>query len=328
MLFGWGNLRLRVNRAVAVMEHGGSLPDAIRASRGLFGRPEELLARVGLESGRLAEGLRLAVEQRRSRRLLRSAFLNKFLYIWTILLLLAIAAIAMAIVFAPRILRICADFDADPPRMLSLINAYASRWFDSPGPNPQPGLFAQLLNIPIGFFGVHALLLIFLLGFLVLLLASLDLRWSIVPGLDRIFRQQERSLFLRSLALGIEGKRPLAGLLAAMVQWHHRSWIRSRLVRAYGGIAAGQSWCEALRSSGLVRRPEADLLSAAERAGNLPWALRELADSGDRRFLNRVRTWTQLLYTAAMLAIGALILLFALAYFPPLILLIERTAEL
>lgn len=335
MFFGWGNLRRKVNRAAEALEGGVSLPDTIRGCRGLFGRQEELLVRVGLESGRLAEGLRLASDQRRSRRLLRSAFLNKLLYTWTILFFLTIAAIMLSFLFAPRMLRICADFGVQSPAPLSMIDAYASKWFEysffsSPdGSRGRQGSGAILAMIEhlMGNPTFLAILSIYLLGYLVLLLMSLDLRSSIVPGLDRIFRQQERSLVQRSLALGIEGKRPLAPLLAALVQWHHRSWIRSRLVRTYGGIASGQYWCEALRSSGLIGRREADLLSSAERAGNLPWAFRELADAGDRRFLNRVRAWTQLLYVAALLAIGALVLLFALAYFPPLIHLIERMNE-
>ena len=74
-------------------------------------------------------------------------------------------------------------------------------------------------------------------------------------------------------------------------------------------------------------RADAALLASAERVGNLPWAMRETADSGERRLAYRLVAVGQVFQTLAILAMGGLVLLFTITYFSPLVTLIEAMSR-
>ena len=75
------------------------------------------------------------------------------------------------------------------------------------------------------------------------------------------------------------------------------------------------------------RRNDAAVLASAQRVGNLDWALRELAESSDRRLGYRLQFWLQLIFPLIVLAVGALVFLLAVAYFLPLVTLITKLAQ-
>ena len=89
----------------------------------------------------------------------------------------------------------------------------------------------------------------------------------------------------------------------------------------------GREWWRCLRWQGLIRTSEAAVLESAQRAGNLPWALRELAESGERQTIYRLQAWSQALFPLIVISLGGLVFLLAVAYFSPLIALIQELAE-
>ena len=89
-------------------------------------------------------------------------------------------------------------------------------------------------------------------------------------------------------------------------------------------IEAGEDWCAALAGRGLIRPAEEALLEAAKAAGNLPWALRQAAENSERRLSYRFQVWVSVFLPLCLLLIGALVFLFAFAYFAPLIVVIEN----
>ena len=91
-------------------------------------------------------------------------------------------------------------------------------------------------------------------------------------------------------------------------------------------MSAGGDWCESLKDTGLIARADAAVLAAAQRAGNLEWALEEMAGSALRRQAQRVQVLTQLLFPIALLLVGACAFVFACGLFVPLIRLIEGLA--
>lgn len=304
IVLNWGNLRIRALRVADALETGMDLPDALRLNRGLVGPAEELLARIGSQSGRLAEGLHLGSEHRRARRTIRSAIVGKATYILFVLAAFVVSMTLISVRFAPQLTRIYSEFGIRMPPWNDVTLFFADLWADG--------------------WGIAIVAAAFAAAFLIAILSSLDLRRPPLPGLDRIFQRLDRSLVLRALALGVEGGLPLTTTVASLVQWHHKNWVRRRLIFAYPEIASGGDWTEALRAVGLISRPEAKLLAAAERAGNLAWALREAADAGDRRFLHRVRVWSQVAFTVMLLAIGVLLLFYALTYLGPILIMSER----
>ena len=93
----------------------------------------------------------------------------------------------------------------------------------------------------------------------------------------------------------------------------HRA--RPRVFRTEHGCA----WHESLYRHGLIRKSDLAVLQSAERAGNLSWALRELADSNRRRLAYRLNAALQLLFPPAVLCFGAAVLFIVVAMFLPLI---------
>ena len=69
------------------------------------------------------------------------------------------------------------------------------------------------------------------------------------------------------------------------------------------------------------------LVSAGTRGGNLAWALREMADASRRQAGHRLRALLQMLFPVLLLMLGGLVFLICVAYFSPLVRLIERAAQ-
>ena len=69
----------------------------------------------------------------------------------------------------------------------------------------------------------------------------------------------------------------------------------------------------------LINQGEAVLLEAAQRLGNLPWALRETADNIRRRRNHRNDVLLELARPVALVCFGLIVGSFALAFFMPLV---------
>ena len=57
---------------------------------------------------------------------------------------------------------------------------------------------------------------------------------------------------------------------------------------------------------------------AAERTGNLAWALEEMAESNVRRSVYRIQAWINVAFPASLLVLGGCVLLIAFAMLSPL----------
>ena len=99
--------------------------------------------------------------------------------------------------------------------------------------------------------------------------------------------------------------------------------IRNGLARASASVNSGLDWREALRKSRLITHAEQALLTSAERVGNLPWALRQIARRREKRTVYRLATALQILYPAAILFLGAFVAFYVVALFVLLVELIK-----
>jgi type II secretory pathway component PulF len=155
------------------------------------------------------------------------------------------------------------------------------------------------------------------------------MRWvlDVIPLKDRVFRRRHTAIILRVLAAGAEAGQTLTELLGRLAASYPRPWVRGRLRKAADRVVRGDDWCEALRVEGLMSRSDSAVLRSAERAGNLAWALRQTADGGERRLAYRLQAIAQILQPLIVVAMGMLVLLFALTYFRPLITLIDALSE-
>ena len=301
-----GSFRARVQLLASLLNDGHPLPEALDQVPGLFTREADVLVRTGWSTGTLARSLREAAAARTMRQAVWGALASRFFYIANVFLFIQVISGFIIYFYAPRYEAIFRDFGIKLPRFtIATIN------------------FSHMLG---DFAGGAPLILLILLELIILALLPFGLfnvfEWNL-PFTDYIYRRRHTTLVLRSLALATEGGKPITSGLASLVRDYPSSWVRKRLIRVDDDIRRGLDWVVSLEENDLLRQSDAGVLSAAQRVGNLSWALREMAESNERRLGYRLQFWLQMLFPLAVIALGALVFVFCVAYFAPLVRLIE-----
>ena len=144
----------------------------------------------------------------------------------------------------------------------------------------------------------------------------------------RIMRRRHSANILDSLAMAAENNQPLGNSIATLATCYPQLDIRHKLNCVGKDISKGADWCQSLFRHGLIKRADQAVLQAAQRVGNLPWAMREMADSNRRRLAYRLNALVQLAYPPVILCLGVMVLFIVVALFTPLITLITRLVGL
>lgn len=215
----------------------------------------------------------------------------------------------LAIKIVPEFIKIFSEFSIELPTVT--LSAFAlTRWV-SGGPL---GLLAT------------ALLMVVMLSFGGWMLGRL-LQWRSLERLgERLFDTPQRAEALGLLARAMDHRMPLEETLGRLTEGSPRidsPRTAGRLRRVARSLDAGENWKQALAAAGLVGRQDVPLLHAAEHAGNLPWALRSIAqrDVGRDRFRWRARLGV--LFPVGVVLLGLLVAWIVIGLFLPLVKLIE-----
>ncbi|HUE73289.1 MAG TPA: type II secretion system F family protein [Pirellulaceae bacterium] len=144
-----------------------------------------------------------------------------------------------------------------------------------------------------------------------------------LPLLDRLFRRYDGAIVLRNLAVAVQRGVPLLAALELVGHVYPLRSVRRWMLGAASRVAGGASWSDSLRATGLIGRVDVAVLKAAERAGNLPWAMREVADSLVRREVLRWQWCLNIAGPLVMASFGLCVALIVIPLFLPLIALIE-----
>ena len=155
------------------------------------------------------------------------------------------------------------------------------------------------------------------------------LSWSnyTIPLFDRLLGRRHAALVFRSLALTVEGGKPISLGLSMLTQHYPTWWVRRRLLSVEKEISQGADWIESLRYHRAIRSSDADVLRSAAEVGNLAWALLELAETAERRLATRFQMMVQTLFPIVVVALGVAVLIMAVAYFLPLVALITELTQ-
>jgi type II secretory pathway component PulF len=288
-----------------LLRRGATLPEAVDSVPKIVPVGTSLLIRMGWESGNLAAGLREAVDSRTKRLpVLRSIGARIAYLCWVMIVGQAIVGFVMYFI-VPKFEAIFKDFGIDLPEITVFVIRSSHALVDF-GP-----IFVLL---EVAFFAY---------------LTAAAAGWGsmTVPVFDRLFARRHAILIFRALAVVVDAGRPIPPALYAMGEWYPTRWVRKKLRLAAEDAHEGVDWAEALYSNGLLSAIDVGVLASAQRAGNLAWALRELAESGERRWGYRLQAWTQILFVLAMLVLGGLVFMIAVAYFAPLTTLISRLSR-
>ena len=296
-----GTMQNRAHALAATLHQGKSLTQAIDLVDRVVPWDASVLIRLGEQTGNLAAGLREATETRSRRHLLLRDVFGR---VGHLLMVIAVAqAIAgfCAYFIVPKFEAIFKDFGIELPEI--------TRWF-----------------LIVAFYFSKYAPWIFLIEFVAMAYLAFTLGGrglQALPLIGRLFRLQHKSLLLKAVAMVIEARQPIDRALELLAARYPNRRVRRKLQAAYNLVRSGASWTSALDGVGLIGPRDVGVLDAATRAGNLPWALRALAENGERRFAYRLQVWSHFLFLLAMLGLGVVVLFVAVALFSPLINLIE-----
>jgi len=142
--------------------------------------------------------------------------------------------------------------------------------------------------------------------------------------LNWFFGRTDNPTVLRGLAICVAQKIPMDTALQRMGEAHPRYDVARRLLAASGETRVGKDWLESLLEKRFVTKAEAAVLNSASRAGNLEWALRELAEVGTRRLVYRAKTFMNFASPVCLLLVSFPIAVFVIGCFIPLVSLIQN----
>ena len=297
----------RKARALAdCLDNGMPLPDALEFIDKAAPAPAIVLARVGWDCGGLPEALRMATSERLKRGPNSNDFGTRIAYLSMLLLSVQIIIGFIMYFIMPKFEAIFKDFGMSLPAVTILV-IQGSHFFTRFGLIPVLPLIeiAFMIYLPFAINGWGGL------G---------------IPLFDRMFIRRHRILILKALALVVGREQPIALGVLSLTRAYPTPWVRRRLTGAWKSIESGHGWADSLRAYGLLSQADAEVLISAERVGNLLWALKELAENGERRYGQRLALLAQVIFSLVLLMTGGLIGLLAVAYFMPLVDLISKLA--
>ncbi len=300
-----GLFAARARRLAAWLASGNSLPDALELCPGLLPVYALPMIRVGSRAGALAAALRQAATVHDQNAPLLMSLVGKISYLVLLPILGCPVLIFVILWIVPKFVMIFQDFGLRlPPITVCFIrasDAVINCWY----------LFVPLM-----------LLLLLLLGYTLLRYFGV-VQWD-MPPVNRLTRRLDSARILDGLAVVARQQRPLSEGIAAMAVSYPKWAIRQRLRLATFDIEAGGDWADSLVGHGLIQRADHAVLQAAQRAGNLPWAMQEMADSARRRFFYRLQGIIQTAFPFAVVGFGAIMMFIVVALFLPLVSLIQK----
>jgi type II secretory pathway component PulF len=298
----------RIMNLAAQLNWGTALPMALERAGRVASGDAILLAWVGHETGTLPKALRLAAASRSTVLPIWTAIAHRLSYLLALLLFMEGISTFLFYYILPRLESIFRDFSLPLP-WVTLVAINAGWWM-----------------IKYGYFTILiAVIELVLLAFLPLSL----LGWGNVhiPLFDRVLGRRHTALVLRSLSLAVEGTKPIAVGLETLAEHYPTAWMRRRLAHVRDDLRAGADWIESLRHRGVLRASDAEVIKSAGAVGNLSWALAELAESIERRLAARANMVVQTFFPVAVIMLGGVVFLLAVAYFIPLVKLITELAN-
>ena len=128
---------------------------------------------------------------------------------------------------------------------------------------------------------------------------------------------------MRHLARTMDKGKTLPDGLLAIANSYHRPTVAESVGQVYVTTESGGDCWKSLLERGFLSRRDLTLIEAAKRSGNLPWALREIADVREKRFIFRIDTTVQFFRPIPVLAIGLLVGWICIALFLPVVKLVN-----
>lgn len=289
----------RAERLAQALDDGMPLLGALRLAGYRLTVGQQLAVAVGTETGHLGGPLREALRAEEDSRTTFRWLYEKLAYLALVFVVVGATSLFLSTSIIPVFRTMLADFGI---RLNS-----STGW---------------ALDCVSQFPWIIGLTFFVIIGPLLTIL-GMPLWFSDLPILGRLTMKHDGAWVLRGLAWMIRREVPVPQALKLIATYFPKRRVRRAVQSVQGAAEQGGTWSLALADVGLVRRADAMLLTAAQRVGNLTWALRETADATTRRIAIRIRSLSQFLFPVAIVGLAILVLIAAYAIFSPLIQLLE-----
>jgi type II secretory pathway component PulF len=300
-----GDSGLRAMALARGLEQGLSLSAAILSARLRVATPVLLAIRLGENLGTLGPAMGQQLDDSAEIDGAMRGVLARFFYLGNVAAIGTFVIIFIMLKVMPVFERMFDEFGLKLPAP-TVLAVNISKFSVDYGP-----VLVAPLVLAAGLFFLSGLL--FFLG---LFPRDLPLVW-------RVFKRYDGALVLRGLALAVRRGLPLPQGLALVGSAYPIQHIAVELTGVLALVQQGRDWRQALLGAGLISHADAAVLAAAERTGNLAWALEEMCESALRRLVYRVQAALQMIFPAAIAVLGCVVGLFVIAVFLPLIALIQ-----
>lgn len=307
-----GRQRRRLRDLSDMLRAGVTLPDALEGIPGILPRQTVFAVRVGFETGAMAAALRTAAVDLSTRIEDENFFSFAYLAYAVILVFFMFGIVSFMLYYIlPKFQVIFSDFNVDLPASTVLVLQVAD-------------VFTQyfFLFVPGTLVLIALIVALFLWG----ILGGMTILE--IPGfLLRMIPRLESASILRNLALAVEMNSPLNDALGMVAAWHPRAQLRRRLSAVELSVEQGDDCFNSLRRHRLVTRAECRILQAAQRAGNLAWALRVIAERVERRLRGRFQIFGEFVQPLLVILLGVVVFAICFAFFSPLVKLLNELVD-
>lgn len=291
------------------LEAGQPLSQAIRAARLRLTTPLVVAIRVGESLGMLGPAMRQQMQDVSDVDALLRRVSMRFFYLFFVIFSLIAVLTFIMLRIVPVFQRMFEEFGLKLPVMTELLINVS---------NLGAKLGASLL-LPVGLVVLLLLILMLLQGIVSVtgwFPRDLPLVW-------RFFRRYDGAVVMRGLALAVRRGLPLPEGLKLLAATYPIRRIGRQVAIAHARVMQGADWRHSLLLAGILTHTDAAVLAAAERVGNLPWALEEMADSTLRRQLYGLQVAMQVLYPVLVILVAGVVGFIVIGLFLPLIALIQ-----
>lgn len=302
-----GSLQRRTLRLADFLQQGYPLSAALDAARLRLPHDVKFAVLAAESSPEFAPALRAAVAMDNAARDENAAVTARVSYLVWIFLVMQFVVTFMMLWIVPVFAKMFQEFDLPLPDvsvwLVNVTNYLVYRW----------PLIAIML-LPATF------------AFLLLDKYFFNIAAFFFPGLESLRLRRHGTIVLRGLAAMARQRRPLGEALRQSAETYPTRIVARRLEKVYNEFQSGVPWQESLRNFGFLSAYDAAVLRAAERAGNLAWALADVADSLERRLTLRSRMLVNVLFPVLVLMMGGVVFTIVVGLFLPLVALIAGLA--
>ncbi len=300
--------RKKVQHLSSLLHSGASLSEALSATPRVLPQSAIIATRIGEESNSLGVALRDAAIQNTKylkNETDKSSLPNLLLYLAFVVSIQFLIVSFIMYYIIPKFKKIFLDFGVElPPMTLALTNTsdYVMNHFY---------LFSPLFSLP--FLAVGLIYFGNYYGWY-------NLRMSFITGW---FPRLNTPQCLRQIAQSILVDKPPQIALNSVSNFHLWTDVRVRTKSINNRVNQGENIWDSLQKGKVITSAEASLCAAAERMGNLPCVLRNLADTIEQRRARRLRYFSEILKPILICLLGILVGFIVIALFLPLIKLIN-----